>query len=182
MQLVQDKASKQLRYDLDFPELYEDLFPKVASFLSKQGSSYDLARDIFQDAVIIYFEKVSHKKEEVDNPEAYIMGVVRHLWFRTYNENQQWVDFAGFNEEVAESVDEYLNPVQHKVMSLLERAGRKCLELLRAFYYQKASLHSIAGDFGFSGIRSATVQKYKCLKKVKDQVKKEEIDYADFFE
>ena len=34
-------------------------------------------------------------------------------------------------------------------------------------------MNEIAGHFGYRSIRSATVQKYKCLEKVRDHVKKE---------
>jgi hypothetical protein len=40
----------------------------------------------------------------------------------------------------------------------------------------------IAGRFGFSGERSATVQKFKCLEKVRDTIKSKSLSYEDFVE
>jgi len=54
--------------------------------------------------------------------------------------------------------------------------------LLRAFYYDKLSMSKIANRFGFSSERSATVQKYKCLEKVRDLVKEKSLSYEDFLE
>jgi hypothetical protein len=56
------------------------------------------------------------------------------------------------------------------------------MELLQAFYYDKLPMNTIAGLFGFGGERSATVQKYKCLEKVRDIVKDKSLTYEDFLE
>jgi len=45
------------------------------------------------------------------------------------------------------------------------------MDLLQAFYYFKTPMREIAEEFGYRSERSATVQKYKCLEKVRDTVK-----------
>jgi predicted DNA-binding protein YlxM (UPF0122 family) len=45
------------------------------------------------------------------------------------------------------------------------------MELLKAFYYDHCSMQEVADRFGFNGRRSATVQKYKCLEKVREEIK-----------
>jgi hypothetical protein len=40
----------------------------------------------------------------------------------------------------------------------------------------------VAQLFGFSGERSATVQKYKCIEKVRETVKQKALTYEDFLE
>jgi len=64
----------------------------------------------------------------------------------------------------------------------LQLTGRKCLELLRAVYYDKLDLPAVAAVFGYQTVRSATVQKYKCLEKVRDKVKEKSISYEDLLE
>jgi hypothetical protein len=56
------------------------------------------------------------------------------------------------------------------------------MELLSAFYYEKEDLQKLAQRFGFSGTRSATVQKFKCLEKVRETVKQKSLQYEDFME
>ena len=56
------------------------------------------------------------------------------------------------------------------------------MELLSAFYYDKLNMLEVAQKFSFSGERSATVQKHKCLEKVKSVVKQKALQYEDFFE
>jgi hypothetical protein len=54
--------------------------------------------------------------------------------------------------------------------------------LLKSFYYDKMPMSDIGRSFGFSGERSATVQKFKCLEKVRDTVKSKALQYEDFVE
>jgi len=54
------------------------------------------------------------------------------------------------------------------------------MRLLNAFYYEKLNMDEIAIRFGFSGKRSATVQKFKCLGKVRQVVRRKSLQYEDF--
>jgi hypothetical protein len=56
------------------------------------------------------------------------------------------------------------------------------MQLLSAFYYEKLDMETLAEQFGFSGPRSATVQKFKCLEKVKETVKEKSLRYEDIIE
>lgn len=78
--------------------------------------------------------------------------------------------------------EETETPSSGKVLRYLETAGQKCMDMLKAFYYDKLSVKDIATLFGYSGERSATVQKYKCLEKVRDTVKQKALTYEDFLE
>jgi hypothetical protein len=53
---------------------------------------------------------------------------------------------------------------------------------LKAFYYDNLPVNTIANLFGYSGERSATVQKYKCMEKVRETIKERSLAYEDFIE
>lgn len=180
--MIEPKEETSYSMQEKFMELYEQLFPVVAVYISKRGGSYEEAKDVFQDALIIYHEKVTLDTLEIENAEAYITQTSKYIWFKRFKESQYWVEIEDFEESIASSVEEYEKPVQGKLIRFIQVAGAKCMNLLKAFYYQRASLDDIAEEYGFSGTRSATVQKYKCLEKLRDEVKRKEISYADFFE
>ncbi|MCD8540720.1 MAG: hypothetical protein LRY55_13830 [Leadbetterella sp.] len=46
----------------------------------------------------------------------------------------------------------------NRLLHLLEVAGKKCIELLRAIYYDKLSMNEISQIHGFSNPHSASVQ------------------------
>ncbi|QQL51409.1 RNA polymerase sigma factor [Mucilaginibacter ginkgonis] len=158
---------------------YKQTFPAVAAYVAKRGGSFEDAKDIFQDAVVIYYEHFVNNKTEPHNRQAYLMGVAKNLWLRKFNSEKMTTPI----EQITDlPVEESEDLSETRVLNFLEKAGKKCLELLRAFYYDKVPHEELAGQFGFSGVRSATVQKYKCLEKVRDTVKQKQLQYADFVE
>ncbi|MBO9703629.1 MAG: sigma-70 family RNA polymerase sigma factor [Sporocytophaga sp.] len=163
-----------------FMGLYKKAFPAVARYISRKGGNYEEAKDIFQDALIIYYEKLVTKSfAPVKNEKAYILGIAKHLWCRRLESN---VVNDTIDNAASETVIEEDNLLTDKLMHLLETAGQKCMEILSAFYYDKASITDIAQQFGYSGTRSATVQKYKCIEKIRETVKEKSLAYEDFVE
>lgn len=170
--------------------IYQHVFPSVARYVSKRGGTFEEAKDVFHEALLVYYEKMYEGRLNLQqNEEAYIFGIARHLWTRRYVENQRLASLdqlvAGFNGEDPErdweddaSRTEALS--DKRILQLLQTTGRKCMEMLTAFYYEKLDMRELAHRFGFSGTRSATVQKFKCLEKVKQVVKEKSLQYEDF--
>jgi DNA-directed RNA polymerase specialized sigma24 family protein len=160
-----------------FTGLYKDMFPAVAKYVSRMGGTFDEAKDIFQDALVIWYEKtVTGTIGIKTNEKAYLMGIAKHLWLRNWSLHNPNMAISDFDREVEE--DRALS--ESKILSFLQAAGKKCMDLLRSFYYEELPLADIAETFGFSGVRSATVQKYKCLEKVRETVKEKALTYEDF--
>lgn len=174
--ILKDSQKRQMF----FMELYKKAFPAVARYISRKGGNYEEAKDIFQDALVIYYEKlVSNSFSSVKNEKAYILGIAKHLWCRKLATKES-IDTIE-NAESETVIDEE-NLRTDKIMYLLKTAGKQCMDMLRAFYYDKASIADIAQQFGYSGIRSATVQKYKCIEKIRETVKEKSLAYEDFIE
>lgn len=162
--------------------VYEQTFPFVARFVSKMGGSFADAKDIFHDALIIFYEKkVSGTLAVALSPEAYILGIARHLWLRKFRQDKDRFAWDSENIDIAIPPDDF-GEADNRLLGLLQRSGRKCLDLLQAFYYEQLRLPDIARAFGYQTVRSATVQKYKCLEKIRAQVKAKAISYEDLLE
>lgn len=163
-----------------FTRLYKKAFPVVAKYISRMGGSFDEAKDIFQDALVIYYEKAIAAKLSLNTSDtAYLVGIAKHLWIKKYKENNQNIPLDDI--DIAIDGDEQALSGR-RLMHFLETAGKKCMELLRGFYYDQLPLTDIATLFGYSGVRSATVQKYKCLEKVRETIKEKALTYDDFME
>jgi DNA-directed RNA polymerase specialized sigma24 family protein len=162
-----------------FMQLYKQAFPLVAKFVSERGGSFDEAKDIFQDALVIYYEKLAASNVVLQYSErSYILGIAKHLWAK---KNKQHNHPIALDDSLAGiAMEETASSAPEKLLDLLHHSGQRCMELLRAFYYDKWSMSKIANRFGFSSKRSATVQKYKCLEKVRDLVKEKSLTYEDF--
>jgi DNA-directed RNA polymerase specialized sigma24 family protein len=164
----------------DFIALYKSTFPAVARYVHQKGGTLDEARDIFQDALVIYYEKTVVQENTIETTnEAYIFGIARHLWSRKFKENNR-IEDKEFPSHLFE--EETPEPSTERITRYLEVAGKKCMALLRAFYYDKLKMREITEQFGFSGERSATVQKHKCIEKLRNEVKSRSLTHADFYE
>jgi len=161
-----------------FIALYKSAFPSVARYISKMGGSFDEAKDVFQDALVIYYEKAANGTVSIKtNEKAYLLGISKHLWLRKFKDNVLNSTIDGIDLEAAADEEDYS---ENKLMHYLATAGKKCMDLLRSFYYDNVPLGDAATLFGFSGVRSATVQKYKCLEKVRETIKQKSLTYEDF--
>ena len=161
-----------------FIALYKKAFPAVAKHISRMGGSFDEAKDVFHDALVAYYEKMIEAKLIAGNDTAYLVGISKNLWLKRYRAESRQVSLDNFDIDMEEEE----HPSENRLMHFLETAGKKCMELLRAFYYDELPLNDIATQFGFSGVRSATVQKYKCLEKVRETIKEKALTYDDFME
>ncbi|MBT1697293.1 sigma-70 family RNA polymerase sigma factor [Fulvivirgaceae bacterium PWU4] len=162
--------------------LYESAFPVVGKFVSSRGGTFQDAKDIFQDALVIFYEKTREGNLSVEvSDEAYVLGIAKHLWIRKFNHDKSTVPLD--EREAVTLPDHYFPTVESgKLVSFLARAGKRCMELLQAFYYEKRSADQIRNAFGYGSAHSATVQKFKCLEKVRDMVRSKSVTYEDFTE
>lgn len=174
-------ASKITRADtqLRLAELYEGTFPAVAKFVSKRGGSFEDAKDIFHDSLVIFCEKLAEEKLPLGVVEQrYLLGIAKHLWFRKAGEDNRKRRLDDLEETISIPED-YFDTSDNRLLSLLELTGRKCLELLRAFYYDNLGIREIANAFGFSSAHSASVQKFKCIGKMRETIQKKSLTYED---
>jgi DNA-directed RNA polymerase specialized sigma24 family protein len=150
--------------------LYRDSFPDFARMIRRMGGSLEEAKDAFHDALLIYMEKERAGNLRLhSSPKAYLLGTAKICWLHTQGKGATSPLPDGF--EVPTPEDEATEEIEQSLLNSLVRSGRKCMELLKAFYYDHCSMQDIAIRFGFNGQRSATVQKHKCLEKVREDIR-----------
>lgn len=161
--------------------LYRKAFPLVARHISKTGGTLEEAKDVFHDALVIYMEKTAVSGIELTHSEkSYIFGIAKHLWSKNSSQNKRQASQNVHTVEPRLPEEGYHEIETPKLLELLKSTGQKCLDLLSAFYYERLDMEKLADKFGFSGARSATVQKHKCLEKIKTTVKVKSLQYDDF--
>ncbi len=181
MKNTDNRPSKMNKQQQQFINLYCNAFPRFARFVSRMGGNLDEAKDIFQDALLAWYEKSDVITANITKSEtAYVLGIAKHLWIKHFNKSLCQISLSEIN--IDEIIEEEPNHHERKLLHLLKSAGSKCMELLKSFYYDKHNPAELANEFGFSGERSATAQKYKCLEKVRNEVKRKSLNYADFID
>jgi DNA-directed RNA polymerase specialized sigma24 family protein len=181
MAQLNDFGSTASEREKAFITLYKKAFPPVAKYVNKMGGTFDDAKDIFQDALVIYYEKsVSASLILQTNEQAYLLGIAKHLWAKKFRES---IRHSPLDDSDLDFVNEdEAQPSEGKLMHYLETAGQKCMDILKAFYYDNLPVNKITELFGYSGVRSATVQKYKCMEKIRETIKERSLAYEDFVE
>ncbi len=155
-------------------QLYREVFPEAARLIKRLGGNPEEAKDAFHDALLIYLEKEAKGTLKIHtSPKAYLLGTSKILWLRYRNQY-----FDSLPGDVAEFIEE--ENEEKNVLDYLVLAGQKCLNMLKAFYYDNLSLQQIAAGFGFNGVRSATVQKHKCIEKIRNELKKRNLYEEQF--
>ncbi len=153
--------------------IYRDNYPMVQAFILNNNGNGDEARDIFQEAMIVLFEKaVSGSLELNCQLKTYMYSVCRRLWLKRLQQLQRYGSLVEHVEETV-MVDEDLE--QHEkhnadfimMETAMGKIGEPCKSLLDAYYIQKKNMQEIAADFGYTNADNAKTQKYKCLMRLK---------------
>lgn len=154
-------------------QIYRENYPMIQSLVINNNGSVDDAADIFQESMIVLFEKAKSSEFELNCLiKTYLYSVARRLWLKRLHQMQR---FGRTTDAVIEmvSVDEDLEFHEKKQQdfslmdSAMAKIGEPCKSLLEAYYIQKKPMQQIARDFGYTNADNAKTQKYKCLVRLK---------------
>ncbi len=183
MMETQVEAKIAAKQEARVREIYEQAFPRVAAFVGRMGGSFEDAKDIFHDALVLYYEVVTHDSSRIRGPEeAYLLGIVKHLWGRKHQRSRMMIPMSEFEREISVPDDVTPTVEDKRLLRILESVGRKCMDLLRAFYYQQRPVKELTVTLGYTNEHAASAQKYKCLEKVRNTIKQKSMNYDDFIQ
>ena len=153
--------------------LYRQHYKMIQALIINNQGSADDARDIFQEAMVVLYEKTKSGNFELNcQIKTYLYSVARRLWLKRLQQSQKFIQDTSSVEETVPVEDEIEAQEQRNTEFLMmEKAmmnlGEPCRSLLEAFYLQKKSMTEIAGNFGYTNADNAKNQKYKCLMRLK---------------
>ena len=153
--------------------LYKQNYSMVQAFILNNNGTTDDARDIFQEAMIVLFEKAKDGQLELNcQIKTYVYSVCRRLWLKRLQQLQRFGAPVESLEDVV-PVEEELEEHDRKneAFAVMEKAmthlGEPGKSLLEAYYIQKKQMLDIAAEFGYTNADNAKNQKYKCLMRLK---------------
>lgn len=153
--------------------IYRENFNMVQALVINNNGSADDAKDIFQETIIVLYEKVRAGGFELNcQIRTFIYSVARRLWLKRLQQQNRY-SAPGDNMEPVVAVEEDLEDHEQRnaEFEMMEKAinnlGEPCKSLLEAYYLQKQSMQTIAANFGYTNADNAKNQKYKCLMRLK---------------
>jgi RNA polymerase sigma factor (sigma-70 family) len=153
--------------------IYKANYNMVQALVINNSGTADDAKDVFQEAMIVLYQKVKTGTFELNCLiKTYVYSVSRRLWLKRLM-HQNRFSLTGDNEELQAIPDEDLeeHDQRNTEYTMMEKAvntlGEPCRSLLEAFYMQKKTMQEIATNFGYTNAENAKTQKYKCLMRLK---------------
>lgn len=153
--------------------LYQNVFPKVRSYVLKNNGDEEQAKDIFQEAFIACWQNIKDGKVQFKgNIEAYLFAITKNKWMdylrsdkfkKTVNTNSV-VQFSQNNNIESEYNDEEKN--RYIMSNALKKLGETCQKLLSLYYFERLSMKQIASHFDIDGA-SARNKKYRCMQQLR---------------
>jgi RNA polymerase sigma factor (sigma-70 family) len=153
--------------------IYRAHYSMIQTLIINNSGTSDDARDIFQEAIIVLYEKAKSGSFELHAQlKTYLYAVSRRLWLKKLAFNKRYSgDLANAPESIATEDDIELYEHRSQDFELMERAlqhlGEPCKELLENYYIRKKNMSEIAKEFGYTNAENAKNQKYKCLMRLK---------------
>ena len=153
--------------------LYRLHYKMVQALIVNNQGTADDARDVFQEAMVVLYEKARSGSFELNcQIKTYLYSVARRIWLKRLQQLQKFTQDVSVIEETV-PVEEEIEAQEQRNMEyqMMEKAmlnlGEPCRSLLEAFYLQKKNMTEIAGNFGYTNADNAKNQKYKCLMRLK---------------
>ncbi len=145
----------------------------IVNLICTNNGSEQEAKDIYQEAVIAFYQKVQQPEFVLTcKIKTYLYAVCRRLWLKRLAEKKRFhgnieetESFLGVEEEI---VDIEEKEKRFDTMSkAMESLGEPCLSIIKDFYIHDLSMEVIGGKFGYTNADNAKNQKYKCLQRLK---------------
>ena len=156
-------------------ELYYDNRDYFLNWAAKENHiSFEDAKDLYQDVMVVLIQKIQDRKVEriFVSFRAYIFGLGRQLIRNKIKE-----EFKRDKREGIFSDRSLLLGENHTeddrigvVVSQLDSLPNPCRYILTHFYLKNLTYEEIAVSLQYKSINSLKVQKYRCLKYLKDRV------------
>ncbi|GAP69518.1 RNA polymerase sigma factor, sigma-70 family [Bacteroidales bacterium 6E] len=162
-----------LSYDREmYLDLYRYTFPQVANAIMQEGGDRQVARDVFQNALIVLLERIRSDDFELTcSAGTYLHSASVNIWRNLRRKLAQraiQVDIRDFPNSMTETI--YFEEIPgdyEKLAALLDKMEDPCKSLLENFYVRELSWEAIAEKMGYASAGSARNQKYKCIERIR---------------
>ena len=153
--------------------IYRENFNMIQSLVINNNGSADDAKDVFQEAMIVLYEKARSGTFELNCLiKTYMYSVCRRLWLKRLQQLDRYsppVESLELTVPVEEELEDHEK--RNAEFEMMDKAigslGEPCKSLLEAYYLQKQNMQVIAASFGYTNADNAKNQKYKCLMRLK---------------
>ncbi|MGY3088266.1 RNA polymerase sigma factor (sigma-70 family) [Hymenobacter sp. UYAg731] len=158
--------------------LYRLHWPMVSHFVLQNSGTEDDAQDVYQEGVMVFYEKVRDGSLELScQIKTYLYAVCRRLWLKRLTSKSRFgvrlLDDEEHGPYLNTGAEEDLLAAEEQdrrfatMGEALNHLGEPCRSLLEGFYLLDKSMQDLTAEFGYTNADNAKNQKYKCLVRLK---------------
>lgn len=151
--------------------IYRQYYQTIVNLVMNNSGSLQEAKDIYQETLIIFYEKVKDENFELNcKLKTYLYSISRNLWLKQLQHKKRFTNSISDSEEYLEIPWEEAGKKEDQYQAMhtaLESLGEPCRSILKDFYMHSQSMEEITEKFGYTNADNAKNQKYKCLKRLK---------------
>jgi len=167
----------RLRSDYIINFIYKEYFPLIKFLVFENGGSGEDAEDVFQDGIIIIYNKISLNELILTcSFKTYMYSVCRNLWFQKLSKRKAIFDKLTDVEEFIDLPQDLLKESSmaeaemHRIIQIHFLAlPDDCQKVLKLFL-KNIPLRDIAGIMGFKTENYAKTRKYLCKEELKKRI------------
>jgi RNA polymerase sigma factor (sigma-70 family) len=155
--------------------LYHELFPMIRQLVAQQHGSVDDARDVFQDAILVVYEKTKNPAFQLTSRfSTWFYGICQNLWrnrIRNSASGHVTIDEAATYMQEAMTESELLQAERGRVLNrAMQKLGDDCRRLLQ-LYFEKITMEQIAVEMGYASDNYARRRKFQCKERLEEFIK-----------
>ncbi len=159
--------------------LYKKYYKMMTNLIIRNNGSEEEAKDIFQDALIVFWQNVTSNKLILTSKiSTYLYSVCQNLWRKELDRKSRLSNEEKDGVEWMDSETEERAKIIHTCIKKLDETCRK---LLTYYYFDDMSMQDITTKLGFANPDTTKTRKYKCKKKL-DSLVKAKYSASDFLD
>lgn len=160
--------------------LYKKNYKMMVNLVMKNNGTEDEAKDIFQDALIVFWQKTMQGELVMTSKiSTYLYSICQNLWRKELERKSKLS-----SEQVETGVEDtemFSNEKIKAIHDCLNQIGESCKKILTYYYFDDLSMVEIAEKMGFANADTAKTKKYKCKQEL-DKLIKSKFKAADFLD
>ena len=155
-------------------EIYTQVFPKVASFVTKNKGQYVDAEDIFHKVLIQLATRIKIQEFSLTTSfDGYVFTACKNLWRRELNKSKAWVTKDKISEPMDDEKDMALAILDQERWELykeaFERLSDNCKQIL-GYFFDKLSYKDIVAKTSYSSETVVRQRVFKCKAKLSEYI------------
>ena len=155
-----------------FSYLYSEYKNMIFSMVKKNSGSDNDAHDVFQDGLVAMWVNISTNKYQLKTDvklSSYLYTLCRNIWISKLRKRKPIQEILVKDELLLTDNPNDSNEYNERIASLMQhvkKLGENCRNLLRLFYYDKATMKQIALKLNITE-KSAKNSKYRCMENLR---------------